>query len=41
MYLLLAVSPDVYTLVTPCLRVCISLIIRVYASYECTHTMCI
>jgi len=32
-------SPDVYTIVTPCSRVCISRIIRVYASYECTHTM--
>jgi len=38
-YQLLAMSPDVYTLVTPCSRVCISLIIRVYDSYECTHSM--
>jgi len=38
-YLLLKVSPDDSTLMTPCSRVCISLIIHVYASYECTHTM--
>jgi len=34
-----AMSPDVYTLVNPCSSVCISLIIRVYASCECTYTM--
>ena len=38
-YPLLAVSPDVYTLVTPCFRVCISLIMCAYASYECTYTI--
>ena len=38
-YPLLAVSPDVYTLVTPCSRVCISLIMRAYAYYECTYTI--
>jgi len=34
-------SLDVYTLMIPCSRVSISIFIRVYASYECTHTMCI
>jgi len=38
-YPLLAVSPDVYTVVTPRSKVCIFLIIRAYASYECTYTM--
>ena len=39
MYLLIESSPDVYTLVTPCSRVSISIFICVYASYEYTHTM--
>ena len=38
----LSVFVDVYFVyLNTCFRVCICLIIRVYASYECTHTMCI
>jgi len=33
------ISPNVYTLVTPCSRVRISQLKRVCASYECTHTI--
>ena len=36
-YLLIETSADVYTLVTPCSRVSISILIRVYASYEYTY----
>ena len=38
-YLMIEASPDVYTLVTPCSRVSILILIRVYSSYEYTHTM--
>jgi len=40
-YLLIQASSDVYTLATPCSRVSLAILIRVYVSYECTHTMCI
>jgi len=40
-YLLIKVSPDAYTLVTPCSRVSILISIRVYISYEYTHTISI
>jgi len=38
-YLLLEASPDVYTLVTLCSRVNIAMFMRVYTSFEYTHTM--
>jgi len=40
-YLLIKVSPVVCTLATPCPRVSISIFIRIYVSYEYTHTMLI
>jgi len=38
-YLLITVSPDVYTLTTPYSMVSISICIRAYVFYEYTHTM--